>query len=212
MCSIYCLTAAPSCSTGLRVSVFSLSFRGRTSTCCWMCFCWQPGEPSCWPAASTGWVTNPPTSPTLTTLRPTHPPSSPGRSPFSTCLPSTSGSSFARTRSALIGRWMPCLWSGTSLTGGTFIQWPSTLDCSYWLGSACGRTRRPRARTPMAKRIITQMAEMGAVMDTVTNTTIMNIWTIPTQTLTLIVHRMVPKSTMRTGLHCPPLKMLWCSL
>ena len=194
------------------VSLFSMSSRERTSTCCWMYFCWQPGEPSCWPAASTGWATNPQISPTLTTQRPTRPRSSPGCSPFSTCLPSTFGSSFAQTCSALTGQWTPCRWSGASLIGGTVIRPPSTLDCSCWLGSAWWRTTRRRARTPTAKRIITPMAKMATQMDTATNITIMNMWTIPTQMLILIVHKMVPKSPMRAGLHCPPLKMLWCSL
>ncbi|KAF3854543.1 hypothetical protein F7725_022598 [Dissostichus mawsoni] len=95
-------------------------------------------------------------------------------------------------------------------------DWRNLYTAAFYLGLfflawfSLGRTRRLRARRRTAKRIISPMAEMGTVMDTVTNITIMNIQTIPTQTFTLIIiHRMVPKSTMRAGLHCPPRKMLW---
>lgn len=199
-------------SSGLRlVSVFALSFRERTSTCCSVCFCWRPGEPCSWPVAFTGWATNRPTSPTRTTRRPTPPRSSPGRWPSSTCPPSTSGCSSARTRSASIGRWTPCLWSGAWLIGGTYILRSSTLGWCRWLGSACGRTTRPRAKTPTAKRTITPTAGTETATDTVSSITITNIWTTPTQALTTVVHRTVPKRTTRAGLHCPPLKTWWCS-
>lgn len=57
---------------------FFLSLRENISNCCWTCPYWRSGESSCWPAASTGWATNPPTSPTLTTRQPTRLHSSPG--------------------------------------------------------------------------------------------------------------------------------------
>lgn len=184
-----------------------VSGRGRTSSCCWTCFCWPCGESSYWPAASPGWATSRPTSPTQTTRPLTRLRSSPELWPFSTCLPSTSGSSSARTRWALIGRWTPCLWSGAWPTGGTSTRFSFTSDCFCCFGLACGCTQQPGPRKPMGKATITLTAGMGTVMDTVTT----NTQTTLTQTPIIFSPRTEPAASQRAGLHCRPRRMWFLS-